>query len=111
MLENISRADNLLFLVLSIFACYRLAQFIAFSDAPFGLMKRIRLFFGKKAGASKEHGFWWSMAELVNCPYCTGLWIALLLAIILFPDHIFLYWLAIAGGQSWLENISQSRAE
>ena len=107
MLENISKADNLLLLLLSILACYRVSQFIAFDDAPFGLMKRARLLFGKRA--NKPDGFWYTMAELINCPYCVGLWLALIPA--LFFSNFLLYWLAIAGGQAFLESISQSRGE
>jgi len=83
------------------------AQFIAFDDAPFGLMKRVRLGIGKRV--TKEYGLYWSLAELLNCPYCVGMWVSLLIVIIFRPDYFILYWLAIAGGQAWLETMSQSR--
>ena len=111
MFANILKADSLLFLILSILATYRIAEFIVYDDAPFGLMDRVRLYLGRKAGASSKYGVWWSLAELIHCPYCMGLWISLVVAIIFFPDYFLLYWLAIAGGQSLTENISQSRGE
>lgn len=111
MLESISKADNLLYLVLSVFATYRIAQFVVYDDAPFALMKRAKAWLGKKAAGARKYRIWWSLAELVNCPYCVGLWIALIIAVVLFPNHIFLYWLAIAGGQSFLENLTHTRGE
>lgn len=111
MLENILKVDDLLFLILSILAVYRIAEFVAYDDAPFGLMKRLREYLGKKAAGGRKYGIWWSLAELIHCPYCIGLWAALIIAIIFFADHFLLYWLAIAGSQSFLESISRSRGE
>ncbi|GAG30736.1 unnamed protein product [marine sediment metagenome] len=109
MFANILKVDNLLFLILSILATYRIAQLIAYDDAPFALMERFRTYLGKKAAGGSKYGIWWSLAELIHCPYCIGLWIALLFA--LFSNNFLLYWLAIAGGQSFLENITHTRGE
>ena len=45
---------------------------------------------------------------LLHCPYCLGVWIALALALILWPITwlTILYWLAIAGGQAALQKFS-----
>ena len=108
MFANILKADNILFIAMSILATYRLAQFIAYDDAPFGLMYKARNYFGRKAANSKNYGFWWSIAEMINCPFCLGLWIALLIALIVngFQPYSILLWLAIAGGQAWIENMA-----
>jgi hypothetical protein len=75
-------------------------------------MKRTRTLVGIKAAGSKQYGFWWSVAEVINCPFCVGVWIALPLAVSINPFvewKTVLLWGAIAGGQAWLESMSQSR--
>ncbi len=42
---------------------------------------------------------------LVNCSYCIGIWIALILAIIYYPDSWLLMTFAIAGGQAFLQSL------
>ncbi len=102
---------DILTVFIAIFATYRVAQFITYDNAPFNLMDKLRCYLGIKAAEAKKHGVWWSLAELVNCPFCNGLWISLLFTLILFgvqPVSI-LIWLAIAGGQAWLESQVQDR--
>ena len=103
--------DALLILV-AILATYRVAQFIVYDDAPFGLMNKARSYLGRKASGAKKYGAWWSLAELINCPFCVGLWVSLLVILFIFGVHWYsvLYWLAIAGGQAWLESMVQSRS-
>lgn len=98
--------------VILVLACYRLAQFVAFDDAPFGLMLKLRQYFGKRASKNGQYSLFWSLAELVNCPFCVGIWIAFPLTFMLFPSNLLyflLYWLAIAGGQAFLESINGER--
>jgi len=98
-------------ILIAILATYRVAQFIAYDDAPFGLMKLLRLYLGKKAAEAKQHGVWWSLAELINCPFCIGFWFSLLITPFIFGVHWYsiLFWLAIAGGQAWLESMIRDR--
>ena len=104
--------NELLLAILGVFFTFRVAQFIAYDDAPFALMKKARQYCGKKAAGSKEHGFWWSLAELINCPYCNGIWIALVITLTIqysYQWNFFLIWGAIAGGQAWLESMTGTR--
>jgi hypothetical protein len=83
-----------------------------FDDGPFCLFDRLRIRagrydYGKNGKPQSELG------RLLSCPYCVGLWIAIPLTLILFPETIIefiLYWFAIAGAQSFLETIGSGRA-
>lgn len=102
---------NILATLIAILATYRIAQFVVYDDAPFGLMKSARLYLGKRAAGAKQYGAWWSLAELINCPFCVGFWFSLLITPLIFGIHWYsiLFWLAIAGGQAWLESQVQDR--
>lgn len=102
---------DILLLLISILATYRVVQFVTYDNAPFNLMDNFRCYLGKKAAGAKKHGAWWSLAELINCPFCTGLWVSLLITLLVFGIHWYsiLIWLAIAGGQAWLESQVQTR--
>ena len=110
-LQPYSISYSIFAIFVAILATYRVAQFIAYDDAPFGLMKRARLYLGKKAASSPEHGLWRSLAELINYPFGIGLWVSLLITPFIFGVcwYSILFWLAIAGGQAWLESQVQSR--
>ena len=71
---------NILYLLLSIPATWRIAHLFSKEDGPFDIIFRIR----KKAG----NGFWGS---LLDCFYCTSVWVSLPFAI----------WL----GQDWPEKL------
>lgn len=91
---------NFFKLTLAILACYRLAMLIT-QDA---IAKPVRNYFGL-------HPKGWMRAwlgELVHCPYCFGVWAAaaLTLCIYRFRLSALLYWLAIAGGQAFMQKIS-----
>lgn len=87
-------------LLLAILACYRLAMLVT-QDAVAG---QFRSYFGLHRRAWVRN---W-LGELVHCPYCFGVWAAAVLALILYgPKWItLLYWLAIAGGQAFMQKIS-----
>ncbi len=103
-MSQLNLADLVSFLLAS-FACFRLAQFVVYDDAPGGLMLRLRI----RAGVYDygDNGEPQSrLARLLSCPHCVGLWIALGLAICLFWQRLFVLlpaWWAIAGLQSFLE--------
>lgn len=91
---------NWLKLTLAILACYRLAMLIT-QDA---IAKPVRNYFGL-------HPKGWIRAwlgELVHCPYCFGVWAAAGLALVIYGFNwvTLLYWLAIAGGQAFMQKIS-----
>lgn len=93
---------NFLMLTLLILACYRLARLIS-KDL---ISEPLRRWVGRQA--SSQNKAWMLLAELLLCPYCVGVWAAMGLAFIV--SHSFLEWclyaLAIAGGQSFLQEVS-----
>lgn len=99
--------DPWLLLLLLILAVYRLARFVTFDDAPFNLMLKARVAAGvyNLNERGEREGFW---ANLLGCPYCVGLWLALFAAVSAYgwPEFV-IYWLAIAGGQSFLQGLTE----
>lgn len=87
-------------LALAILACFRLAMLVT-QDAIF---KPVRNYFGLHRSAWVRS----FLGELTHCPYCFGVWAAAVIALVLYgPEWItILYWLAIAGGQAFMQKIS-----
>jgi hypothetical protein len=95
--------SQLLRLSLAILSVLRLAEIISIDTISEPVRKRI----GKMV--TRKGGIWWWVSEWVNCPYCVGVWLALPLAIIIGGGEWWLYWFAIAGGQSILESLVNVR--
>lgn len=96
--------DWLLFIFL-VLVNYRLSQLLVYDDGPGDIIFRLRDWIGvydvNEAGERQTF-----FAKLLACPYCVGLWLALPLALV-GTLHIYsvpIWWLAIAGGQSFLES-------
>lgn len=85
---------NILYLVLSVFAVWRLTHLIGKEDGPFDIIFLLR----KKAGNSV-------MGKLMDCFYCLSIWIALPFGIWLGQNWIekILAWLALSGAAALLE--------
>ena len=103
--------DLFLFLILSL-TCYRLAQLIATDDGPLSIFGRLRQWIDRRAKAEQEQGkrlIWQSAADGIHCPFCVGVWVAMPLALVMggLDWYIPIYWLAIAGAQSFLEGLSK----
>ena len=111
MFADTLKSTDLFLFVIAVLAVYRVAQFIVFDDAPFGLMDRFRSWLGKNAAGAAKYGLRWTLAELVNCPYCVGFWLASIPGFLAFGFSWWsvLAWLSIAGGQAWLESMTQPR--
>lgn len=90
-------------LLLEVLAVYRLAQLVSVDDGPFDVFKRLRAACGQIAYRYKKMK---TLADLVNCPYCTGVWFALALALLFQARPWWLHALAIAGGQAFLQSVS-----
>jgi hypothetical protein len=92
--------------VIAVFACYRLAELITVDDGPGDILLTIRAKLGgydlDESGRPET-----SLGRGIICPYCVAIWIALGLAMILFPvgPMILVWWLAIAGGQAFLQGV------
>lgn len=86
-----------LYLILSVFAVWRVTHMLGKEDGPFDIIFLMR----KKAGA----GFFGS---LLDCFYCLSIWWAIPFALLLahnLPQGI-LYWLALSGGACVLFKIT-----
>jgi len=100
-------------IVLAILATYRLAQLVALDDGPFDCVVALRgLTVYSLKGNDRKGPVWHSLEELVNCPYCLGVWFAGLMTVVIAqiePLNIWtglLVWLGIAGGQCALQSIT-----
>lgn len=97
-------------LTVAILATYRIAHLLSEDDGPFYIFVRIRSLTANKAlGESDVLGFWHMLDDGINCPYCLGLYAAILtgslVALNNYYGNIFLLIFAIAGGQSLLQNM------
>lgn len=95
--------DKLFELVKLTLAVFRLTELIVKDDGPYDLSSRLRRYAGKNASKSIHHK---TFADAIHCKYCTGIWFAILIFALNRIKH--LKWivdiLAIAGGQSLIEN-------
>lgn len=92
--------------ILAVFACFRLAELIAIDDGPDDRLLWLRA----KLGAfdlGDDGRPETSIGRGIICPYCIGVWLAFFAALIIAPFdwRLILYWLAIAGGQAFLQSI------
>ncbi len=99
-------------LILAALATFRIARLLPLDDGPLYIFERVRLFTNKKVITEQDElGFWHNLNDAVLCPYCQGLYVAIICAIVLFIPTIygdaFLIIFALAGAQSLL----QKRAE
>ena len=85
---------NILYLVLSVFAVWRITHLLGKEDGPFNIIFLIR----RKAGNS-------FFGKLMDCFYCLSIWIALPFGIWLGENSIekILIWLALSGAACLLE--------
>lgn len=100
--------NEFLWLAVLSFACYRLAQLIADDDGPLSVFGHLRKWVDNRAKVEQEQGrglIWQSAADGINCPFCVGVWIAIVLGVVYTGIDWYtpLYILAIAGLQSFLE--------
>ena len=91
---------NLLYLLLSVPAVWRITHLFSKEDGPFDIIFMLR----KKAGT----GFFGS---LLDCFYCTSVWVALPFGIWLGGNWMekFLCWLALSGVACLLEQATASK--
>lgn len=110
-------------LVLLALAVFRGAALLTQDDGPWDVFLRLRMAVGvyDRNEYGKVGGFW---AALLECPYCMGMWMALVAVVVLvavpFPVEFprdpvsacfaFLWlgvtWFALAGAQAVLERIA-----
>lgn len=97
-------------LLCGILGVYRLAQLVALDTGPFRAFERLRAWAGTLSHARLRE----NLGGLVHCPYCLGMWFALPVAVlVLFPSvvgDVLLLLLALAGGQAFLEGLTNGGA-
>lgn len=86
-------------LLLAILGCYRIAMLLT-QDSIF---QPVREYVGL-------HRWQWVrnwLGELVHCPYCMGVWIALFISLGLYgvTTEALAWWLPIAGGQAFIQSL------
>lgn len=93
-------------------AVYRLAQLVAYDDGPLHVFAYLRQ--DARGRANTGLWYWQHWAELVHCPYCLGVWFALLAALLVavptLPGDLLLLWLGLAGAQAYLEGRNRDDA-
>jgi len=96
--------------LLCVFACFRLAELVAFEDGPLDIFATLRgLTFYSPKGKQRKGTVWTSLQRLVECPFCLGVWFAAALSVLVLWDSGvtfgmgIVFWLAVAGGQYLLE--------
>lgn len=93
-------------LLIDILAAYRLTRLITEDEGPAELSTKLRVALGAydygPDGQAKTN-----LGRGISCPYCVGVYAALLmLALRWVPGADYLKaWLAIAGGQSFLQSV------
>jgi len=95
--------DWFLFALLTL-VVYRASQLLVYDDGPFDLIFRFRARVG--VYTLDQNGEPTSaVGKLFACPYCVGFWLAALAALTVAGSgkSFIILWLAIAGGQTFLE--------
>lgn len=100
--------SELVRLLIACLACYRLSELIAVDDGPGDILSTMRA----KLGAydlGEDGRPQTSLGRGIICPYCIGIWLAFFFAFAIMPNpvdwQLILYWLAIAGGQAFLQSV------
>lgn len=99
--------EQLPLLLLLTLAVYRVSILITWEDAPYRVFYRFRLYLGRKANGGGV--VWGELAELFHCPFCLGMWLSLLAAVLVGGGwvNVLLMWFAISGGQHLLTAVTK----
>ena len=96
-------------IIMAALAVFRLAHLVSKEAGPGMVFERARINAGKRAGSSSK--FWFDIAELLNCPYCLGVWFAALATIAVFSPtkvgDIGLVVFGLAGAQAFLQRVTE----
>lgn len=98
------------FIVLAL-AAFRLARLLVVDAGPADIFLKFRTRIGTYSFNQNGQmtGSW--IAKLFSCSHCLGFWVALFLAIIFYrgPKKVLTMWIALAGGQSFLQSIAKGK--
>ena len=94
--------------ILAALAVYRVSELVAYDDGPFGCIRRFRAWLANES--TGIDGLRETLGDLVHCPYCLGIWFALvLMPLALWPTwggDVALAALGLAGAQSVLSAVT-----
>lgn len=93
---------NWLSLLIAGLAVYRLAKLITTEDGPLFVFSSWQQWIGQKAQG--KNIVFRSVAFLFECPYCIGIWLAILVYYTFSTLYPLWFILAIAGLQSLMQN-------
>jgi hypothetical protein len=108
-------SSELIRLIITALAIYRLSQLFSEDDGPGFIFKRLRAWTDRKAKVQQDVGqplgFWCNLDEGLNCPFCIGIYIAVGCALLLLWGNywadLFLLIFGLAGTQSFLQRITK----
>ena len=94
-------------LLIAVLITYRVSQLITIDEGPFSLFLKLRIKAGAyrlKADGQPET----SLGRGIVCVHCVGVYVALPVAFLVngFDWYTLVYWLAIAGGSSFLWSLT-----
>lgn len=97
---------DLVTVLLAILATYRIARMMAYEEGPYGIFTALRLWAGgMDLGPDGQPDT--ALGRLVTCPLCIGVYVAAIHAVmVMWPTtwgNLWLIWLGIAGGQTYLQ--------
>ena len=93
-------------LILLSLANYRLSKLITTESGPFEMFSKLRSYLGRQATIEDEYQpARQTIAELFNCPYCIGVWLAGILYVFRKPLKTFIVVFSISGIQSLLQSL------
>lgn len=88
-------------LLVAILATYRLTRLLVVDDGLWRLFFKLRLRLGVYDLATNNEPKT-QLGRLLSCMYCTGIWVAMPVALLLFGLEQWYMFLAVAGGQAVL---------
>lgn len=87
-------------------ATFRLSKLITREDGFLNCFLRFRIYLGQQATIQDRYtSIRQTIAELFNCPYCLGVWIAGFLYLLRKPLLPIIKIFVISGGQSFIQTI------
>jgi len=104
--------DDILRIPLAILAVFRVTELMVYDDGPFGVFLRFRHFLADLSTSSRARNSGirtvsTELADWVHCPFCVGVWISVVFAVLILipsiPGDVIILILGLAGGQSFLQ--------
>lgn len=97
---------NMMEVIYLILATFRISKILTREDGPYGWFAFMRRELGQRATIQDKHQKTReTLAELVNCPHCIGVWVAGFLYIFRKPLKPIIAIFMIAGLQSFIQSI------